>query len=215
MAYSSWSVIYGEQPSATKWNILGSNDASFNDGTGIGTGAIGLSKLDATVLFPGLITPYGGAGAPTGWFLCDGSAKSRSTYSALFAVLGTLYGAGDGLTTFNIPNLQGRLPIGKNGGTFSALGLTGGAESHTLTAAQMPVHNHGVSDPGHAHTYTQTSQRLTKIQNPSDNTEGVGDIYTATSTSVNGTGISINNAGSGASHPILNPYQVVNYLIKY
>lgn len=70
---------------------------------------------------------------PTGWFLCDGSAVSRTTYAALFAVIGTTFGAGDGSTTFNLPNLKGRFSIGLNGADpdFDEIGETGGSKTAT------------------------------------------------------------------------------------
>lgn len=61
----------------------------------------------------GAVLQYGGSSAPAGWLLCDGSAVSRSTFATLFAAIGTSYGAGDGSTTFNIPNTHGRMPVGK------------------------------------------------------------------------------------------------------
>jgi microcystin-dependent protein len=85
---------------------------------------------------------WAAASAPTGWLLCDGSAVSRTTYAGLFAILSTTYGVGDGSTTFNLPDLRGRFPVGKNAGTFSALGGTGGEETHTLTVPEMPAHTH-------------------------------------------------------------------------
>jgi len=94
---------------------------------------------------PGVITAYGGASAPSGWLMCTGSAVSRTTYADLFAVLSTTYGAGDGSTTFNVPNLQQRFPLGKAAaGTGSTLGGTGGAIDHTHTG------------PSHTHTFTGT-----------------------------------------------------------
>ncbi len=68
---------------------------------------------------------YGGASAPTGWLLCDGSAVSRSTYSALFAVIGTTYGSGNGSTTFNVPNAQGVFVRGAGSQTISAKSYSG------------------------------------------------------------------------------------------
>jgi microcystin-dependent protein len=89
--------------------------------------------------------------------LCDGSAKSRATYAALFAAIGTNYGAGDGSTTFNVPDFRGRVPLGAGTGpglTARNLGATGGEESHVLVAGEIPAHSHGVTDPGHTHTVT-------------------------------------------------------------
>lgn len=70
--------------------------------------------------------------------MCDGSAVSRTTYATLFTAIGTAYGTGDGSTTFNIPDLRGRIAVGKNAATFSTLGATGGEETHTLTTPEIP-----------------------------------------------------------------------------
>jgi hypothetical protein len=89
---------------------------------------------------PGVTLPYGGSSAPSGYLLCDGSAISRTTYAALFAILSTTYGVGDGSTTFNLPDLRQRFPMGKAAsGTGSTLGGTGGAidHSHTVTPAAL------------------------------------------------------------------------------
>ena len=81
----------------------------------------------------GSITMYGAAAAPTGWLLCDGSAVSRATYATLFGVIGVTYGAGDSTTTFNLPNLKSRFPVGldSSDASWDALGETGGAKTHT------------------------------------------------------------------------------------
>lgn len=91
----------------------------------------------------GTINPYAGAAAPSGWLLCDGAAVSRTTYASLFSVIGETFGVGDGSTTFNVPDLRRRAPLGK--GTSDAIGDSDGlAEgSRTLT------HNHSV--PAHYH----------------------------------------------------------------
>ena len=95
----------------------------------------------------GGIVAYGGTSAPTNFLLCQGQAVSRTTYSTLFGIIGTTYGAGDGSTTFNLPNLQGRFPLGKAAaGTGSTLGGTGGALDHTHS---NPAHSHGISQHTH------------------------------------------------------------------
>lgn len=90
--------------------------------------------------------------APTKWLICDGSEISRTTYASLFAVLGTTYGAGNGSTTFNLPNFKGRSPIGAGqgntaegggAGTNRSLGAIGGAETHTLVSGELASHSHG------------------------------------------------------------------------
>lgn len=107
----------------------------------------------------GTIIPYGGSSAPSGFLLCDGSAVSRTTYSILFGVIGTTFGVGDGSTTFNLPDLRGRVPAGKDnmGGSAASrltsttmspdgntLGATGGAQTHTLVTSEMPAHAHRI-----------------------------------------------------------------------
>lgn len=94
----------------------------------------------------GSMIPYGNATPPTNWLLCDGSAVSRTTYAELFAVIGTSYGAGDGSTTFNLPNKKGRVSVGldTNDTDFNSIGKKGGEKKHTLTTNEMPSHNHGV-----------------------------------------------------------------------
>lgn len=96
----------------------------------------------------GVITQYGGASAPTGWLLCQGQAISRSNalYTRLFAAISTTYGAGDGTTTFNIPNLQGRIPVGRDSTQteFDTLAEVGGSKITALITANLPSHQHGV-----------------------------------------------------------------------
>ena len=91
------------------------------------------------------------ATAPDNWLICDGSAISRTTYVELFGVIGTAFGVGDGSTTFNIPDTRGRAVIGAGQGaglTNRAIADIGGAETVTLTEAQMPSHNHDFVNAG-------------------------------------------------------------------
>lgn len=99
----------------------------------------------------GAVQTYAGATAPSGWLLCDGAQVSRLTYKALFDIIGTAYGVGDGSTTFNIPDARGRFALGKAAsGTGSTLAGTGGAIDHTHTAG---AHTHSISTGGaHSHT---------------------------------------------------------------
>src|SRR5687767_11562793 len=95
-----------------------------------------------SLLPAGCINLYGGATAPTGWLLCDGSAVSRTTYADLFASISTSFGTGDGSTTFNLPDCRGRVAIGTGTGsglTARSLAATVGTETHTLTTAQIPA----------------------------------------------------------------------------
>ena len=95
----------------------------------------------------GVVLPYAGSAAPPGWALCEGQAVSRTTYAPLFAAVGITYGAGDGVTTFNLPDLRGRVPVGASGADIAgdaprsarALGASGGAEEVVLTTDQIPI----------------------------------------------------------------------------
>lgn len=93
----------------------------------------------------GTIHPYAGSTEPVGALLCDGSAVSRTTYAALFAIIGTTYGAGNGSTTFNLPNLKGRVPVGRDAAQaeFDMLGETGGSKTVTLTKPNMLYKGYG------------------------------------------------------------------------
>lgn len=157
--------------------------------------------------------PHALAAAPALWLPCDGAAVSRTTYSALFAAIGTAYGAGDGSTTFNVPSLKGRVPVGYDSGQteFNALNKSGGAKTHTLSTSEIPSHNHGVNDPGHAHkvhgSYITTGASAYIAARWDGGYADVGGIEGAT------TGITIQNAGGGGSHNNLQPYLTLNYAI--
>jgi len=124
-----------------------------------------LAESVEAVLLPGLVptgvvVPFVGAGAPTGWLLAQGQAVSRTAYATLFGVISTTYGAGDGSTTFNLPDLRSRLPLGEGTGTAlrnRVRGLNGGGEdqvaAHGHYAAGVDTnHSHGIGGDGdHAH----------------------------------------------------------------
>lgn len=171
----------------------------------------------------GCIMPYAGATAPDGWLLCHGQAVSRTTYADLFAAIGTTYGSGDGSTTFNLPDLRGRVAAGKDdmGGSDAGrlsggvtnrmtLGGAGGAATHTLATGEMPVHNHGVTDPGHAHTTPAGNPTGTFTGRAS---WGDGNNLNVAGSNASTTGISVQNAGSGGAHNNTQPTLILNYLI--
>lgn len=95
----------------------------------------------------GVLVWYAGSTAPTGWLVADGTAVSRSSYSALFSSVGTSHGTGDGSTTFNLPNLKGRVAVSQDSGQteFDVVGETGGSKTVTLTVSQLPTHTHTAS----------------------------------------------------------------------
>lgn len=104
---------------------------------GIKTNADAITKITDTVLPAGIIAPFAGSAVPSGWLLCDGRAVSRSAYPKLFAAIATTYGPGDGRTTFGIPDLRARVVAGAD--NTHALADTAGADTITLTSAQMPT----------------------------------------------------------------------------
>jgi microcystin-dependent protein len=159
--------------------------------------------------------------APNSSFIFPaGQAISRTTYSAAFARWGTTYGAGDGSTTFNVPDKTERVSVMKAaaasrltstyfGGDSTALGAVGGGESHALTTAEMPVHNHGITDPGHIHSVPNTII----IGGGAAQASGGNQLQSGNTSSAT-TGITINNAGSGNAHRTVQPTIICNYIIR-
>lgn len=151
----------------------------------------------------GVISVFAGSVAPNGWLICDGSAISRSTYSDLFNVIGTTYGTGNGDTTFNLPDLKGKIPVGYDisDSDFNAIGKTGGEKTHTLTINEIPSHSHtftGVNDG--TSVVSQSGRYPARIyQDKKENWPGLAS----------------NNTGGGQSHNIMQPYITMNYIIKY
>jgi microcystin-dependent protein len=187
----------------------------------------------------GMIRMFGGAAIPSGWLHCDGEAISRTGYSALWAAIGTAWGAGDGANTFNLPNLQGCAPIGYliNPGTARpGLILRGfgnsnafGEETHQLTIAELASHNHPITNDSHSHGVNQTPHSHTYV-NPDGALAGIppgGSGYTAaggTQTSADNaniniaaaaSGVQVAAAGSNGAHNNMQPFVVLYYIIKY
>jgi len=183
--------------------------------------------------------PYAASTAPGGWLICDGSAISRTTYAALFALIGSQYGNGDGVNTFNLPNMKGRMIVGYNSSdtNFDALGETGGSKTATLTTNELPAHTHTgttSTDGSHNHTYNDAyfaeysagggiygTSAATDTDNAFRWRTAAGgyssspqDINTSTNGSHNHT-FTTASTGSGNAFVIMNPYITLNYIIKY
>ena len=166
---------------------------------------------------PGSLLMFAGGSAPTGYLFCDGSAVSRTTYDVLFTAIGTTWGVGDGTTTFNLPDLRGRGPLGAGTGaglTPRTLGASGGAETVTLTAAEMPSHTHTHNANGGAGSGASPATGLAYSdgQNTAgaglDATNGEPNLYTTP------IALTINSTGGDGAHANMAPFAVVNFIIK-
>ena len=162
----------------------------------------------------GQIMLYGSLTPIPGWLSCNGQTVNRADYPALFDVIGESFGAGDGSTTFQLPDFEDWIPMGAGGAVVPDVGNTAGALTHTLTTAEIPAHSHTLSDPGHIHGINTATGGAAGANNVI--VAGVANVNTAPTvknSNSNTTGISINNAGGGGSHSILNPVVGVAYFI--
>jgi microcystin-dependent protein len=197
-----------------------------------------IAQLYATIIPVGVMMDFGGTSAPTGFLVCDGTAVSRTTYSALFTAIGTTWGSGDGSTTFNVPDMRRRTAIGSGGtatdGPANTVGSTGGAQTKTLSTAELPAHSHSIFDAGHSHSVSDPGHsHSANISVGSSGTGGglgvatpsAGEVPTsrinvnAAGTGIGivvaGTGISIANTGSGTAFGLMQPSAVVTKIIRF
>jgi microcystin-dependent protein len=177
--------------------------------------ATGNFFLDTFVLIPaGTIIMSASIAEPGGWLDCDGRLFNINVYPDLFSAVGYSFGGFD--NSFNLPDMRGRAGIGLGQGstlTNRTLGATGGAETHTLTLNEMPSHRHGVTDPGHTHSYVNTPSDQTVFPGVGESAADQADSAQTTGSST--TGISIDLSGGGAAHNNMQPFVVLRYLIKF
>lgn len=155
----------------------------------------------------GEITMFGGVQAPAGWFFCDGSTVSRTIYAGLFQIIGTTFGVGDGSTTFTLPDLRGRSPVGAGTGTASGATVktlgsqpasgSGGEQVHTMTTGELVAHTHPIA--ARANDGALDGSNLTRGN-------GTGTLDSSMVTDSTGTTSPFN---------ILQPMSVVNFIIRY
>lgn len=225
------------------------DSSSSSTGCAVFSGGIGVAKniyagssiyQSGYLLMPtGVILPYANSSAPSGFLLCDGSAISRTTYSVLFAVISTTFGSGNGVTTFNLPDMRGKMVMGTSSSyTYAS---TGGNASVTLATNNLPsfsisgttdnggLHTHSVNDSGHSHgTYNgRDDGNCSNVSGQAPPGDSFDNIVSGYGTATAYTGVSLNNggththtfsasySGSDQSFSILNPYMSLAYIIKY
>lgn len=199
------------------------------------------SGMDAFRMPVGSVIPFAGDVAPDGWFICDGRSLDQTQYADLFAVIGNTYG-GMG-ASFNIPDLRGRHPMGKGNDPFADLNDSGGEEEHGLTENELPSHSHSLegveTKEGGEHEHHNVSGSIPgtgsygairPFLGPDDvspnsaayllRTDGATPNEGRTSQAGKHShtimdGEETGNTGSGFTFPILDPYIVLNYIIKY
>jgi microcystin-dependent protein len=251
-------MILGAGPSTYARFPIGANGSVLVADSSQSLGVRWAAASSSSAVIPtGTVVPFAGDTTPgSDWLICDGSAISRSTYSALFAVIGTSYGSGNGTSTFNVPNLRGRVVAGvdpnQSTGTyrFTPVGFSAGSNTHQLTQAELANHTHTAgsqaqADGSHSHsvstgaagghTHGQRDFPLTTAPNdigagnytrprvpvPADQS-GQSVTYqpdhfhsvTISDSGVHTHSFSIGLTGDGVAHNNLQPYLVMNYIIK-
>ena len=248
--WSDGASFYGNDTAVGNFNVAGNLTVTGTSTfTGIPTGPTAAAGTNTTQLattafvtqnavLTGALLMWPTGTAPSGYLLCTGTAVSRTTYAALFAVIGTTFGAGDGSTTFNLPNYADRMPIGA--GTIAAsIGASGGSSTTTLSGSNLPSHTHsfsgsgsgstnsaqtGVYDAGHSHTTNvsnsgggsgpwtvQTNPTYQIATNAAQaNIQDPGHAHSF-GVSVSGT---TGNAGSSTAATTISPYLGINFIIK-
>jgi microcystin-dependent protein len=164
------------------------------------------------------IVPWSDSSVPSGFLECNGAAVSRSTYADLFAIVGTTYGSGDGSTTFNVPDLQDNVAVGKSGtknlastggaNTVTSTGNVGGSTANaTLSESQLASHSHGLQ-------ITRASPAFDANRAGRGGTQNQGTQSTNSSGSGSGHSHNMSATFSGDATSVIQPYLTIIYIIK-
>lgn len=201
------------KPTPTLADILPLLDTATNSTKSITITEIANAMINS-ITPSGIVVPFAGSTAPSGWLLCYGQAVSRTTYANLYAAIGITFGAGDGSTTFNLPDLRGRVVAGvdamggsaasrltnsANGGSNGALGNVGGEQAHTLTSGEQ------------ASMYVHKLNQGDYVNVDSGGSYGGWDLNAATTNQ--GLDRAVAQGGGGA-HNTVQPTLVLNYMIR-
>ena len=218
-------LLDGDTAVGSSITLADADGVVVNDGGA--TKTIPVSDFRTYIMPAGSVIPYAGTSAPTGFLFCDGSAVSRTTYATLFAAISTTYGSGDGSSTFNLPDLRGRVVAGKDnmGGSSQnrltdqtggvngdTLGDTGGSETQALTEANLPAHTHTFSDTD-THTVSIPRPFISGAANNSVNVDGSGVRSDSGSITVSISGTT-SSVGSGSAHNNVQPTIILQYIIR-
>ena len=211
---ADWVGGQGTKPATGGYLTETGTSTNIGNATDI-RGSRGAAGSPAQGMPAGAVIPFGGASAPGGWLLCDGSLISRSAYSGLFTVIGEMFGPGNGSSTFTLPDMRRRVPMGAGGtrlsGPANSVGDSGGAEMHTLTGSQLPGHRHQVvrNSSANAGILSSGSSFPREITNAGENSYRLRSAGTE-EPNISRTSI----AGLGGSHNNVPPSLVLNYIIK-
>lgn len=198
----NWFLIYPNQSDI----YMAKGNTTTSSGTLSYNNSIPGNSGDTTPV--GVIQQYAGSTAPTGYLMCDGSAISRTDYADLFAVIGTTYGTGDGQSTFNLPNIKGKVPVGLDiaDSDFNSLGKTGGNKNHNLDINGI----YALANPtGLGVNYTNAAKSFSTdywVDASTSRTKGGGGR--------SNTNAGIKIGGTLNSGNNMSPFIVLNYIIK-
>ncbi|MDD2992973.1 MAG: tail fiber protein [Pygmaiobacter sp.] len=197
-----WAIVGGDIDTIWIWDSDGAAWKNTHQQTDL-SNYYTKAQADTKFLQPtGTMVIYAGANAPNGWLVCNGATISRTTYADLFGILGTTYGAGDGSTTFAVPDMRGRVGVGIGGSGVTTLGQTGGEQTHVITVTEMPQHDHRQKNSGigggESHAITNNG----------------GILVWSTAAASTDENLKTFETGGNGAHNNMQPYVGINYIIK-